>query len=206
MASNTNKRRRLLPLMNCPTLAEKGLESKAAMLGSLFLCINVFFFSYLAIVDPNSYILLSKEDNWIVSLTAVFFLLAAYFHDLKLLGRWEPMARHVQRRPGNAHAMRSTPTLAAVRHLPAWPWLTTCSLVIVTSIGLMFFQYFHAKKEVAAIFAMRGFMFDGKCLALVPLPRYAVTSIRTGQFTSSFNRTERFKRFWTAEPPPKPPE
>ena len=34
-------------------------------------------------------------------------------------------------------------------------------------------------------FLQRGAMFDGKCIAKAPLPSFAITSIRTGQYTNA---------------------
>ena len=45
--------------------------------GYLFLCLNVLFFSSLLAADPLMLKALSREDGWVESLTAVWFLLAS---------------------------------------------------------------------------------------------------------------------------------
>ena len=44
--------------------------------GYLFLCLNVLFFSSLLAAAPSTFEALAKEDDWVESLTAVWFLLA----------------------------------------------------------------------------------------------------------------------------------
>ena len=41
-------------------------------------------------------------------------------------------------------------------------------------------------------FDQHGERFDGKCLAIIPLPEYGISGIRTGQY-------EGYRRFWTEE-------
>ena len=43
----------------------------------------------------------------------------------------------------------------------------------------------HGFDNLDFIFARRGTLLDGKCMALAPLPEYAFTEINTGQFTST---------------------
>ena len=52
------------------------LDNKVSVLGYLFLCMNVFFFSALLAADPWTFHALSREDGWVENLTAVWFLLA----------------------------------------------------------------------------------------------------------------------------------
>ncbi len=54
----------------------KSFDSKISVLGYLFLCLNVFFFSYLMVTDPWRYSALSEEDHWVENLTAGLYLLA----------------------------------------------------------------------------------------------------------------------------------
>ncbi len=55
----------------------KSFDSNLAVLGYLFLCLNVFFFSYLMVTDPWRYSALSEEDHWgVENLTAGLYLLA----------------------------------------------------------------------------------------------------------------------------------
>ncbi len=60
-----------------PPPEKRGLESRVAVFGLLFLCLNVFGVSCLAVADPYRYDELLREDYWIEYLTAVWFLLAA---------------------------------------------------------------------------------------------------------------------------------
>ena len=60
-----------------PPPEKRGLESRVAVFGLLFLCLNVFGLSCLAVADPYRYDDLLREDYWIEYLTAVWFLLAA---------------------------------------------------------------------------------------------------------------------------------
>ena len=59
-----------------PPPREKGLESRVAVVGWLFLCLNLFFLTYLAVADPSGYDGLMREDYWVENLTAVLFALA----------------------------------------------------------------------------------------------------------------------------------
>ena len=43
----------------------------------------------------------------------------------------------------------------------------------------------HGSLNLDFDFSQRGALFDGKCLAIVPLPDYPLTEIRTGQFTAA---------------------
>ena len=62
---------------NYPPPSEKrGLESRVAVFGWLFLCLNVFAFGCLAAVDAQLYRVLTWEDYWVEYLTAVLSLLA----------------------------------------------------------------------------------------------------------------------------------
>ena len=54
----------------------KSLDSTAGVFGYLFLCLNVLFFSSLLAAAPSTFEALAKEDDWVESLTAVWFLLA----------------------------------------------------------------------------------------------------------------------------------
>ena len=51
-------------------------HSTVGVFGYLCLCLNVFFFSALLAVDPQTFGALSREDYWVENLTAVWFLLA----------------------------------------------------------------------------------------------------------------------------------
>ena len=55
---------------------EKVLDSKVSVFGYLCLCLNIFFFSSLLVVDPTTFQALTREDYWVENLTAVWFLLA----------------------------------------------------------------------------------------------------------------------------------
>ncbi len=57
-------------------LEKRGLESRVAVFGGLFLCLNVFWFGGLAIANPGLYEVLTQEDHWVEYLTAVWFLVA----------------------------------------------------------------------------------------------------------------------------------
>ncbi len=59
-----------------PPWSGSGLDSKIAVFGFLFLCLNVLLFDYLAATDPLKLFRLAHEDSWIESLTVVFLLLA----------------------------------------------------------------------------------------------------------------------------------
>ncbi len=54
----------------------KSFDSNLAVLGYLFLCLSIFFFSYLLVTDPWRYSALSQEDYWVENLTAGLYLLA----------------------------------------------------------------------------------------------------------------------------------
>ncbi len=56
----------------------KSFDSKIAVLGYLFLCLSVFFFSYLLVTDPWRYSALSQEDHWVENLTSGLYLLAGF--------------------------------------------------------------------------------------------------------------------------------
>ena len=58
-----------------PPPEKEGLESRVAVVGWLLLCLNVFFFGYLAVVDPRRYDALTWEDYWVENLTAALFVL-----------------------------------------------------------------------------------------------------------------------------------
>ena len=51
-------------------------HSTVGVFGYLCLCLNVFFFSALLAVDPQTFKALCREDYWVENLTAVWFLLA----------------------------------------------------------------------------------------------------------------------------------
>ena len=55
---------------------EKVLDSKVSVFGYLCLCLNIFFFSSLLVADPTTFQALTREDDWVENLTAVWFLLA----------------------------------------------------------------------------------------------------------------------------------
>ena len=59
-----------------PPPLEKGLDSKVAVLGFFYLCLNVLFFSCLPSGDPWAYRTLFVEDGLAENLTAVEFFLA----------------------------------------------------------------------------------------------------------------------------------
>ena len=59
-----------------PVPPAKGLDSTVGVFGYLCLCLNVFFFSPLFVADPWTFHALTREDNWVENLTAVWFLLA----------------------------------------------------------------------------------------------------------------------------------
>ena len=54
------------------------LDNKVSVFGYLCLCLNVFFFCYLLVADPWTFQALTKEDDWVENLTAVWFLLAGF--------------------------------------------------------------------------------------------------------------------------------
>ena len=60
-----------------PSPTDSRLDSKVAVFGYLFLCLNLFFFSYLNVTDPWSYDALNLEDGWTENLTAVLLFLAS---------------------------------------------------------------------------------------------------------------------------------
>ena len=55
-----------------------GIDNKVAVLAYLFLSLNVFFFSALIAVAPETFNYLTREDYWMEYLTAVWFLLAGF--------------------------------------------------------------------------------------------------------------------------------
>ena len=57
---------------------EKGLDNKVSVLGYLCLCLNVLFFTSLLVADPWTFYALTREDEWVENLTAVWFLLAGF--------------------------------------------------------------------------------------------------------------------------------
>ena len=57
---------------------EKGLDNKVSVLGYLCLCLNVLFFHSLLVADPWTFYALTREDEWVENLTAVWFLLAGF--------------------------------------------------------------------------------------------------------------------------------
>ena len=57
------------------SLSEKSEALQVGAFGYLFLCLNVLFFSSLLAADPLMLQALSREDDWVESLTAVWFLL-----------------------------------------------------------------------------------------------------------------------------------
>lgn len=59
-----------------PPQLEKGLDSKIAVFGYVYLCLNVLFFNYLLAGDPWTYRRLTLEDGVVENLTAVAYLLA----------------------------------------------------------------------------------------------------------------------------------
>ena len=54
------------------------LDNKVSVFAYLCLCLNVFFFSSLLVADPWTFHALSREDDWVENLTAVWFLLAGF--------------------------------------------------------------------------------------------------------------------------------
>ena len=54
------------------------LDNKVSVFGYLCLCLNVFFFCSLLVADPWTFQALTKEDEWVENLTAVWFLLAGF--------------------------------------------------------------------------------------------------------------------------------
>ena len=50
--------------------------SEVSVFGYLCLCLNVLFFSSLLVADPLTFQALTREDYWVESLTALWFLLA----------------------------------------------------------------------------------------------------------------------------------
>ena len=61
---------------NYPPTEKRGLETSVAVFGLLFLCLNLFCLSCLAVAAPQRYTALVREDYWIEYLTVVWFLLA----------------------------------------------------------------------------------------------------------------------------------
>ena len=61
-----------------PLPPAKGFDNTVGAFGYLCLCLNVLFFSSLLAADPGTFHAwpLSREDYWVESLTAVWFLLA----------------------------------------------------------------------------------------------------------------------------------
>ncbi len=60
---------------NYPPTEKRGLESRVAVFGWLFLCLNVFAFGCLAAVDVQLYRVLAREDGWAEYLTAILFFM-----------------------------------------------------------------------------------------------------------------------------------
>ncbi len=69
------------------------LDTKVPVIGYLCLCLSVFFFSFLLVAAPETLRVLTREDSWVESLTAVWFLLAGF---LLFVTAW--MERSVSRR------------------------------------------------------------------------------------------------------------
>ncbi len=61
----------------CPPPATD-LDNKVSVFGYLYLCLNVLFFCSLFVADPWTFHALSREDDWVENLTAVWFLLAGF--------------------------------------------------------------------------------------------------------------------------------
>ena len=57
--------------------ADNGLtiNARLAQLCYILVCSHVLFFGYLAVIHPNIYAELVREDGWVENLTAVVFLL-----------------------------------------------------------------------------------------------------------------------------------
>ena len=54
-----------------------GLDSKVAVFGYLFICLNMLFFGWLNSTDRYTFYTLTREDHWVENLTAVWFFLAS---------------------------------------------------------------------------------------------------------------------------------
>ena len=59
-----------------PPPPDSRLDSKVAVFGYLFICLNIFFFTYLDTADKWAFDALNREDGWTESLTAALLLLA----------------------------------------------------------------------------------------------------------------------------------
>lgn len=67
-------------------------------------------------------------------------------------------------------------------------------VVPVDNASLPYWRQEHRFDNLDFRFSNFGGVFDDKCLAVVPLPAYEMSSIRTGQYTSE-------KRLWQVEFP-----
>ena len=54
-----------------------GLDSKVAVFGYCFICLNMLFFGWLNSTDRSIFSTLTREDHWVENLTAVWFFLAS---------------------------------------------------------------------------------------------------------------------------------
>ncbi len=54
-----------------------GLDSKVAVFGYLFICLNLLFFGWINSADRYIFVILTREDHWVENLTAVWFFLAS---------------------------------------------------------------------------------------------------------------------------------
>ncbi len=54
-----------------------GLDSKVAVFGYLFICLNMLFFGWLNSADRHVFVILTREDHWVENLTAAWFFLAS---------------------------------------------------------------------------------------------------------------------------------
>ncbi len=53
------------------------MDSRVAVFGYLFICLNILFFGWLNSADRYMFIILTREDHWVENLTAAWFFLAS---------------------------------------------------------------------------------------------------------------------------------
>ncbi len=94
-----------MPGLTAPTMApelppppppeKRGLESRVAIFGGVFLCLNVFALGCLAVAAPSFYDVLTREDYWVEYLTMVWFLLTGIVLFATALAERSPVRRGV---------------------------------------------------------------------------------------------------------------